>query len=202
MLITRTRLPGVFLRAAALAAIAVSLGAMIATHAPSVFAHAGYDRSTPGDGEVVAAAPARVDVYFLQQVTRSGGLPTLVVVNDAGDVVDKGAVLDDDDRTHIFTELEEGLQDGRYTVIWHTLSADDDEEAQGAFHFYVGAAPTPVPSGSAPSGATIATPVANNPSDKDDDSGEIPFWGLIAGIIGGVLVGGAAGAVLGRRSGS
>jgi methionine-rich copper-binding protein CopC len=198
MLNTRNRLPGASLRAAALAAIAVAVAALV-LNAPNVFAHAGYDHSTPGDGEVVATAPARVDVYFSQQVAREGGLPTLVVVNEAGDIVDKGSVLDDDDRTHISAELEDDLRDGRYTVIWHTLSLDDDEDAEGAFHFYVGAGPTPVGTGN---GNPTSTPVATNPATEDDGGGEIPIWGLIAGIIGGVVVGGAAGTVLGRRSGS
>jgi len=43
-------------------------------------------------------------------------------------------------------------------------------------------------------------PVASTPAANDDDDREITIWGLIAGIIGGTVVGGAAGAVLGRRS--
>jgi copper transport protein len=163
---------------------------------PSAFAHAGYDRSTPGDGEVLAEAPSRVDVYFAQQVARSGGLPTLIVVNEAGDQVDTGAVLDDDDRTHMSAELEDGLGDGRYTVIWHTLSADDDEEAQGAFHFYIGSGPSTGPTSSA---GPTTTPSA--PADENDDDGGVPGWLLIAGIAGGLVVGVGGGLALGRRSG-
>lgn len=203
MLNIRTLLPGVSLRATALTMAVIVLVTLLAIRAPSVSAHARYDHSTPGDGEVLATAPAKVDVYFAEEVQRGNGLPTLTVVSDDGDVVDKGAVLDDDDRTHMSAELNDSLEDGRYTVIWHTISAEDGEEAQGAFHFYVGAAPTPIPSGGAPSAAATSTPVVSTPAtNDDDDSGEIPIWGLIAGIIGGIVVGGAAGAVLGRRSGS
>lgn len=196
----RERLLGVSLRAAALTVIA--LIATFTMNASSVSAHARYDHSTPGDGEVVATAPTKVDVFFAEEVQRANGLPTLFIVDDSGDPVDKGAVLDDTDRTHMSDELNADLPDGRYTVIWHTVSSDDGEEAQGAFHFYVGAAPTLVPSGGAPSGTPTASPAASTPATNDDDGDDIPIWGLIAGIIGGVVVGGGTGALLGRRAGS
>jgi methionine-rich copper-binding protein CopC len=203
MLNIRTRLLGASSRAAALAATAVALLVLLAVHTPSVSAHARYDHSTPGDGEVVATAPTQIDVYFGEEVARGNGLPTLVVVDDTGDQVDTGAVLDDNDRTHMSAPLNADLPDGRYTVLWHTVSADDGEEAQGAYHFYVGAAPTPVPSsGSSATAAVTATPVPSTPATKDDNGGDIPVWGLIVGIIAGVVVGGGTGVVFGRRSGS
>ena len=198
----RARLLSAPTRPAALAATAIALLALLALHAPGVSAHARYDHSTPADGEVVATAPTKVDVFFGEEVQRANGLPTLVVVDDTGDVVDKGAVLDDNDRTHMSAELNDSLENGRYTVIWHTVSADDGEEAQGAFHFYIGAAPTPVPSDSAASGTATASPAASTPATKNDDGDDIPIWGLIVGIIGGVVVGGGGGLLLGRRSGS
>jgi methionine-rich copper-binding protein CopC len=205
MLNVRTRPPVNSIRTAALAATVLALVAVLSLHVPGASAHARYDHSTPGNGEVLATAPAKVDVFFAEEVQRANGLPTLFVVDDNGDSVDKGSVLDDSDRTHISDELNPDLPDGRYTVIWHTVSADDGEEAQGAFHFYVGSAPTQVPSGSAASSTAKATgtPVASTPpatnNDSDDD---IPIWGLIVGIIGGAVVGGIAGAVIGRRSSS
>lgn len=185
-------------RAAAVAIVAVALLAFAAANAPSASAHAAYDHSTPGDGEVVATAPKKLDVYFKQEIQRAGGLPSLLVVTDEGDVVSEEAVLDDGDRTHMSVELDD-LQDGRYAVIWHNVSADDGEEAQGAFHFYVGAGPTSGASGAPTAQATI-TPVPSTPATDDDDSGDIPLWGVIAGILGGVVVGGAAGTVIGRQS--
>lgn len=180
--------------------LATALLAMLAIRAPSVSAHAAYDHSTPGDGEVVATAPTKIDVFFAEEMERANGLPTLVVVGEDGDVVDKGAVLDDNDRTHISAELNADLEDGRYTVIWHNVSADDGDEAQGAFYFYVGTGPSVTNGASSTAAATASPVVTTPPAAKDDDSGDIPIWGLIAGIIGGVVVGGGAGAVLGRRS--
>lgn len=208
----RPRRPGpCFPRAPAWAA-----AVLVAAVAPllavlSAGAHARYERSDPADGAVLAQAPSRVDVYFSQEMTRSGGLPTLVVVNDVGDQVDLGAKLDDNDRKHIYADLAPALPPGRYTVIWHTLSDEDAEEAQGAFHFYVGTGPSgasPAPPGAtavpAPSTvpATAAPPPASPaPAQTGGNDGGVPVWALAAGIVGGLLAGGAGGYRFGRRSG-
>jgi methionine-rich copper-binding protein CopC len=185
------------------ALVALVLGvALILTQVTNVFAHAAYDHSTPGDGEVVATAPDKVDVFFKEEVQRANGLPTLIVVDDSGDQVDTGAVLDDNDRTHMSAPLQSGLEDGRYTVLWHTVSADDGEEAQGAFQFYVGTGPSTQPSSQASATATArasATPVASTAPDTEDDGSDVPVWTLIVGIIGGVVVGGGAGVFFARR---
>ena len=171
---------------AALLALALA-GAALA--AASVEAHAGYERSEPADGAVLAESPPRVDVWFSQELRRAGGLPTLEVVNFGGDVLSDPAVLDDDDRTHVYAALPPSLPNGRYTVIWRNLSDEDDEEARGAFHFYVGEGPdtaseivlTPPPT---------ASPTADPPPTPDDDGGW-PAWviALVGAVGGGVVVG-------------
>ena len=174
------RLVGAALLASAL------VGAALA--AASVEAHAGYERSEPADGAVLAESPPRVEVWFSQELRRAGGLPTLEVVNFAGDVLSDPAVLDDDDRTHVYAALPPSLPNGRYTVIWHTLSDEDDEEARGAFHFYVGEGPgtaskivlTPAP-----------TPTPAPPPPPNDADGGWPAWviALVGAFGGGVVVG-------------
>jgi hypothetical protein len=151
-----------------------------------------------------------VDVYFSQEMTRSGGLPSLVVVNDVGDQVDLGAKLDDNDRKHIYADLAPALPPGRYTVIWHTLSDEDAEEAQGAFHFYVGTGPagaSPAAPAATAAPVTRATAAAPAPTagpalapEKGADNG-LPIWALFIGVAGGLLAGGAGGYGLARRSG-
>lgn len=172
-------------------------------------AHAKYERSEPADGAVLAQPPSRVDVYFSQEMTRSGGLPSLVVVNDVGDRVDLGAKLDDNDRKHIYADLAPALPPGRYTVIWHTLSDEDAEEAQGAFHFYVGPGPSGAPPAApvattapaaTPAAATLAATAGPAAAEAGGDS-SLPIWALVAGIAGGLLAGGAGGYGLARRSG-
>ncbi len=191
------------------AAILLAAGATLLT-VLGASAHAKYERSEPADGAVLAESPPRVDVYFSQEMTRSGGLPSLVVVNDVGDRVDLGAKLDDNDRKHIYAELAPALPPGRYTVIWHTLSDEDAEEAQGAFHFYVGTGPsgaspaTPAATTAPPATVAAATPAGTAaPAPAPDEGGDdgIPIWALIMGVFGGLLVGGAGGYGFARRSG-
>lgn len=203
-------------------AISVAL-AGLALPAGSAQAHANYERSEPAEGAVVAEPPERVDVWFTQEMRRSGGLPTMVVVNQSGDIVSFETVLDDEDRTHMYVELPPALPPGRYTVIWHTLSDEDGEEAQGAFHFFIGegpgetpsppdqetpaATPEPVeetPGPSPPDAGPTPTP-ATPPAPEEvpeDDGGGLPVWALIAGVVGGLVVGGGAGALMGRRRGA
>lgn len=181
-------------------AIAAMLAVAWLAFAPArgAMAHAGYESSTPGDGEVVAEAPEVIDIYFGQEMARSGGLPTAVVMNDAGDQVDLGATLDDEDRTHISVEMPPAMPEGRYTVIWHTLSDEDGEEAQGAFHYYVGAGPTPIPTGDAPD-ETATPPPSTEPASDDDDDG-VSIWLVVMGVIVGLVLGGGAATMLARKS--
>lgn len=173
--------------------------------------HAHYERSDPADGATLAQSPAKVDVYFTQEVRRSGGLPTLVIVNDTGDQVQTSVTLDDADRKHMSAQLAPSLPAGRYTVIWHTLSDDDGEEAEGAFHFFVGAQTsgtptTQTPSSSASPSASVSTPrptpTVIPSAGSDDDNGV--STGVIAGLVAGGLVvgmgiGGGATWLSGRR---
>lgn len=182
------------------------LFAGLALPASPANAHGRYEDSVPAQDEVVPQSPETVDVYFSQELRRSGGLPDVFIVNEAGDTVTTDSQLDDEDRKHVVVTLPPALPNGRYTVIWHTLSDQDGEEAQGAFHFYVGegpsdggetAAPTATPD---PDDAT-PTPQATEPPSRDDDSSGVPVWGLIVGIIAAAVVAGGAGLVLGRSSG-
>lgn len=189
-------------RPALLALAAMTAFALIAVMpAPHVSAHAAYDHSTPDDGEVVAESPATITVVFKEEVQRSEGLPTLDVVNESGDTVSSNPTLNDDDRTEMTADLDPDLPDGRYAILWHTVSADDGEEAMGAAFFYVGTGPAATtPAASGASTPTLAPTATTAQITKSDDSGDVPVWGLIVGIIGGVVVGGGGGLLLGRRS--
>ena len=167
----------------------------------SVEAHGRQQRSEPADGAVLAESPPRVNVWFSQELRRTSGLPTLVVVNAAGDVVSEPAVLDDDDRTHVHAALPPALPDGRYTVIWHGLSDEDGDESRGAFHFYVGEGPemaseivlTPSPTAT-PTATPLPPPTATPPPPEvPDDDGGLPAWliALIGAVIGAAVGGGA-----------
>jgi methionine-rich copper-binding protein CopC len=188
--------------------VAVVFATVLLMPAVRVSAHADYDHSTPADGEVVTKSPAKIDVFFKENIARANGLPLLIVLNDTGDPVDTGTfaapsgTLDDNDRTHMSDTLQANLPDGRYTVIWHTISADDGAEAEGAFHFYVGGVVTPVPTAAPGSATPVPSIPAVTPAPSTSSSSDIPIWGLIVGIVGGVVVGGGGGLVFGRRAGS
>lgn len=109
----------------------------------SVSGHAEYERSEPGRNEIVAEPPARVDVYFGQDVRKLEGANFARVFNDGGDQVSTGdGIVDDNDRTHIFAEIPTALPAGRYVVEWMTLSDEDGESDAGTFCFYVDSQPT------------------------------------------------------------
>ncbi len=102
------------------------------------YAHADYARSAPGAGAVVAEAPARVDVWFTQDMFRRQGENWLRVAGPDGAEVTAGeAVIDDDDRRHLWVELLPDLPAGEYTVTWHTLSAEDGDDEEDTFTFTV-----------------------------------------------------------------
>jgi methionine-rich copper-binding protein CopC len=187
------------MRALQLAIVMGATLAVLAFPAGTAGAHARYDRSEPADGAVLTESPAEVDVFFTQEMRRSGGLPTTVVVNDTGDVVSEETVLDDTDRHHIKVSLPPALPDGRYTVIWHTLSDEDGEEAQGAFHFYVGEGPggaTETPAAAqSPTATALATPTEGVPTQAPSPgSTAAPSGGSDNGIDIGVAIALAIGA--------
>jgi methionine-rich copper-binding protein CopC len=183
----------------------------------SAEAHARYERSVPRDGAVVTESPGRVDVWFTQELARRGGLPTMVVVNESGDTIADEAVLDDDDRTHMYVELPPDLPDGRYTVIWHNLSDSDGDEARGAFHFFIDRAATPTPAEPTFTDTIVegpVTPIVTEPQPTETPTpsptvapatGEggngVPVWVLVLGIVSATVLGGGVGLALGRRPG-
>ncbi|MEX2159790.1 MAG: copper resistance protein CopC [Dehalococcoidia bacterium] len=194
----------------------VTIAAFAALAIPaSVSGHADYESSTPARDEVVQTAPPQVDVFFTQEVFRQEGANYVRVFNDSGDQVSEGdGVIDDDDRTHISTDLPADMPAGRYIVQWQTLSDTDGDDDTGAFCFYVQTEPTqpqrdecaafageegetPAATGGATEAAptTEATVPAIEPTStpvvstgSDDDSG-VSSAVIIAGIIvGGVVI--------------
>jgi methionine-rich copper-binding protein CopC len=124
--------------------VAVVLSATGSRHAA---AHAGFDRATPGPGQVLASAPARVDIYVTQELRKISGRNEIVVAGPDGQRVDDGATLvDDADRHHFSVGLRPTLPVGRYIVSFKTLSDEDAEADHGAFAFYLGIEPTPAQS--------------------------------------------------------
>jgi methionine-rich copper-binding protein CopC len=113
----------------------------------SALAHADYERSDPAAGSVVPKAPDEVHIWFTQELFRREGENSIEVLGpDGEDAHAGGAVIDDDDRAHMWVELKAGLSEGDYLVRWRSLSADDGDTEEGEFTFTVDLnAPDPTP---------------------------------------------------------
>jgi len=125
---------------AALATVILSVSAALA--------HARYDHSTPGQGQVVQSAPAQVDIYTAQDMQKQAGADEITVerndaANSGGQLVSTGATtVDDNNRRHFFVALQPNLPAGRYVVSFKNVSDEDGEADHGQFAFYVGNGPT------------------------------------------------------------
>jgi methionine-rich copper-binding protein CopC len=99
-------------------------------------AHAAYLRSEPGADAVVATPPARVDIWFKQELFRRQGENSIRVTGPDGSIVSRGETsIDDDDRTHIWVDLQPGLPAGKYLVEWKNISLEDGHPTEGSFSF-------------------------------------------------------------------
>lgn len=84
--------------------------------------HAFLDHADPPVGSTVHNAPARVEVWFSQDLEPS--FSTLKVINGAGKQVDKmDKSVPEDDRARMAVSLPP-LAPGRYRVVWRALSVD------------------------------------------------------------------------------
>ena len=123
------------------AAICALLGIAIAS------AHARYDHSTPGQGEVVQTSPPRVDIYTVQEMAKQQGAYAIMVERNGngttGQRVDTAnTVIDDANRKHFSVGLQPNLPPGRYVVSFKNVSDEDGEADHGQYAFYVGTGPT------------------------------------------------------------
>lgn len=122
--------------------LAILLGLVIPLASITLVAgHAALERFDPSPGAVLDEAPARVDGFFTQDIRRQEGASFIQVFDADGNQVDNGApVIDDEDRRHMYAELQAGLGEGRYLVAYQTLSDEDDELDGSCFLFFVGQA--------------------------------------------------------------
>lgn len=164
--------------AAAVALIAALFSVAVA------LAHARYDHSTPGQGQVVATSPARVDIYTVQDMKKQAGAYAIQVQRDdngaAGEQVDTAdTAIDDNDRKHFSVGLKPNLPAGRYLVSFNNVSDEDGEADNGQFAFYVGNGPT---------AAQKALDAKLQITSKNDTtSSSSSHTGLIVGIVVAVV---------------
>jgi copper transport protein len=125
---TRRRLTGCAL------AIAV-LGAVLALTATPAAAHAVVVSSSPADGQVVAVAPAQVQIQFSERV--STGLGGLTVLDGDGERVDEDDSVVAATGDLLVASLRDDLDDGTYVMNYRVVSADG-HPVTGAVVFGVG----------------------------------------------------------------
>lgn len=170
-----------------LAVIAAGFAASLAA-APAARAHDQLISSNPADGEVLADAPAAVELLFSAELMDLGNE---VRVEDAAgaDVTDGPLRLERETLSQPLTALD----DGTYQVTWRAVSSDG-HPITGRFSFEVGsgsgdAAETPAAQDQ-PGGPDAAdaspTPEAAQTEDGDESSG-LPGWVPAAGV--GALAG-------------
>lgn len=125
--------------------LAWAISAIFALAAVSVaLAHAEPAKVTPGDGAVLAKAPAEVVFQMSQDMARQAGANDIDVLDASGkEVTTVAAVIDNNDRRKLSVPLPGTLPTGKYTVTWKTMSADDGDAASGSVGFTVDPAATP-----------------------------------------------------------
>ncbi|MEA2524222.1 MAG: copper resistance protein [Thermomicrobiales bacterium] len=147
----------------------------------SALAHAEPERTNPPINGRVATAPAKLEVWFSEEVDPSDVLLTVRTAD--GSIVDQGDTavdLFDPERRHVTVSLKPGLAPGNYVVQWHTLSALDGDTADGFFSFFVeGGTPGASPIAS-PASSTAATPTSSiatalaSPVSEDPTATAVP----------------------------
>jgi methionine-rich copper-binding protein CopC len=154
-------------RLAAVPAVLLIAGAVVAGGATAASAHTELTSSTPAQGQVLRAPLTAVTLTFGEAV----GKPAFVTVTGPQGRVDDGAAQVDG---AVVTEpVRAGAPDGRYTVAFRVVS-DDGHPVEASYTFQLlagsgiaGAAPTTpatVPAGQAAPLGGAAAPSATSPA--------------------------------------
>jgi methionine-rich copper-binding protein CopC len=146
-------------------------------------AHADLVSSTPADGAVLDAAPARIVLVFSEELSADGNLITVTDASGArADAGDTALDTGDAERKTLTISLNAGLGDGAYTVSWKNASTDGHSE-EGTLSFTVGA----------PAATTTAAPAAMPATGAGDGPATAALLACAAALV-------AAGIGLRRRA--
>ena len=167
--------------------LTVAFGAALAVAVPqTALAHARYASSSPAPNQVLKAAPSTVTIHFEENVNPVGS--DITVYDTKGKAVSSAPAQVDRADLKTMTVAMQGDGAETYLVTWHNVSADDGDPDTGAFTFVVSSDATPQP-GATGTGTTTTTSA----------TGGTPGW--VVALIGvlGLLIGGGAGVLAGRR---
>ena len=134
----------------AVALLAVAL--IVALPGTGAFAHAELSKSEPPAGGSLASTPAQLTLTFSQNLVPS---QSWVAIRDAlGGDTQLAVTVDPNDRK-VMRATTPQLPPGNYTIRWQSLSAEDDDFAQGSYKIVV-----LKPDGSKPPGNSDSTGTA------------------------------------------
>jgi methionine-rich copper-binding protein CopC len=104
-------------------------------------AHARLVSSDPSDGAKLSSQPTTVNVTYGEETSLDKSTLQVFYQKDASSPqvqADNGdGQVNVNDRTKASVTLKPGLGAGIYTVKWHTLTEDDNGQADGTFTFTV-----------------------------------------------------------------
>ena len=123
-------------RAGRLLVMATLAVGIVVGDASTAFAHAQLESTTPTAGSVLTSAPADVTMTFGEPVEIPLG--SVQVLDGAGRSVVHGKPFHPGGAaSKVAQDLEPGLPDGGYVVVWRVISADS-HPVHGAFTFSIG----------------------------------------------------------------
>ncbi len=167
---------------------------LVAWNVPNVFAHAGYDHSSPPANASLPTGqmPERVQVWFTERVEPR--FSELNVLDKNGTRIDAGdSKVTPGDPKSMVVSLKPGLPDGPYTVIFNNASSEDGHVVKGSFAFLVGV-------GQLPTGLTASSPLDIAQRQVASTSENSDFWAIslrwLNYLAGAALVGALAYALL------
>src|SRR5690348_7492783 len=99
-----------------------------------VQAHSELDKPTPADKSTVTTPVTQVSGTFTEAIKADGS--ALLVKDAQGNTLAQGGVDASDDKVMTASPASV-LQNGTYTVLWTTISADDNDLARGTWTFTV-----------------------------------------------------------------
>ncbi|HEY7024327.1 MAG TPA: copper resistance CopC family protein [Candidatus Limnocylindrales bacterium] len=136
--------------------------ALVMLIATVVLAHAPLDSSDPADGATIKT-PYTLTATFAEEITPNGS--SIVVQSAGGTQVASGSVSTTD--SNQMTVDLPVLPDGQYTVLWVSVTADDNGILRGTYHFNVSA------TGSSSSAAPVETPAPTASADSSTSPGAL-----------------------------
>lgn len=149
-----------------------------ALQTPEAAAHANLDRAEPPADARVRQATSRLLLYFTQPIVPRS---SWVALSDAAGKERPVALEFEPAEPKLMRARLGPLEPGTYTAKWQSLSADDDDYADGSYGLTVLR-----PDGTDPSGAP---PAGSVPGDGGGSSSPLAF--VMAAVAGAVVISGA-----------